>query len=133
MANAAQSYANKAQISQAQTSHAQVQAGQVITLSDAQFDEQVLNSDLPVLVDIWAPWCGPCRLVSPVVDAIAKAHQGQLRVAKLNVDDNPETASQYEVRSIPTLLLFQQGELVERLTGAVPYSRLTATVEPHLA
>jgi len=104
----------------------------VLTLVDAQFDEVVLNSELPVLVDIWAPWCGPCRLVSPVVDAIAAAYKGKLAVAKLNVDENPDTASRHDVRSIPTLLLFKNGELVERLTGAVPYSRLTATVEPHL-
>lgn len=104
----------------------------VMTVDDSQFDELIVNSELPVLVDIWAPWCGPCRLVSPVVDAIASAYEGKLQVAKLNVDENPDTATRYEVRSIPTLLLFKQGQLVERLTGAVPYSRLTKMVEQHL-
>ena len=104
----------------------------LITVDDHQFDELITNSDIPVLVDIWAPWCGPCRLVSPVVDAIASTYKGRLQVAKLNVDENPDTATRYEVRSIPTLLLFKQGQLVERLTGAVPRSRLTEMVEQHL-
>ena len=105
----------------------------LITVDDHQFDELIMNSELPVLVDIWAPWCGPCRLVSPVVDAIASTYKGRLQVAKLNVDENPNTATRYEVRSIPTLLLFKQGQVVERLTGAVPRSRLTEMVEQHLA
>ncbi len=136
MVNAVQSPSAQLQTVQpqaAENSTVQAQPQRVITVDDHQFDELIMNSELPVLVDIWAPWCGPCRLVSPVVDAIASTYKGRLQVAKLNVDENPDTATRYEVRSIPTLLLFEQGQVVERLTGAVTRSRLTEMVEQHLA
>lgn len=104
----------------------------IITVSDATFDEQVTLADVPVLVDFWAEWCGPCKMVSPVLEEIAKDKSGALRVAKLNVDDNPRTAQRYQVMSIPTLLLFKGGEPQSRIVGARPKSQILAEVEPHL-
>jgi thioredoxin 1 len=87
-------------------------------VSDATFEETVGGAETPVLVDFWAEWCGPCKMIAPTLDEIATEHQGKLRIAKLNVDDNPETAMRYNVMSIPTLLVFQGGEPVKRLVGA---------------
>jgi thioredoxin 1 len=87
-------------------------------VSDATFEETVGGAETPVLVDFWAEWCGPCKMIAPTLDEIATEHQGKLRIAKLNVDDNPETAMRYNVMSIPTLLVFQDGEPVKRLVGA---------------
>lgn len=91
-----------------------------VTLTEATFDAEVLQSDLPVLVDVWAPWCGPCRIVSPVVEEIAKDYAGKLKVGKLNVDDNLEIGRKYGIQSIPTLLLFKDGKPVKGIVGAVP-------------
>jgi thioredoxin len=87
-------------------------------VSDATFEETVGGAETPVLVDFWAEWCGPCKMIAPTLDEIATEHEGKLRIAKLNVDDNPETAMRYNVMSIPTLLVFQGGEPVKRLVGA---------------
>jgi thioredoxin len=95
------------------------------TVTDSSFQKEVLQSNLPVLVDFWAPWCGPCRMVSPIVEQLAKKYAGRVKVAKLNVDDNPRTASQYQTTSIPTLILFKQNREVARLVGAHP----EATIE----
>jgi thioredoxin 1 len=97
-------------------------------VTDASFEQDVLNSDVPVLVDFWAPWCGPCRMVAPIVDEIAKEFDGKIRVFKLNTDENPNVASQYGIRSIPTLMLFKAGQKVETVVGAVPKTTLQNTI-----
>jgi thioredoxin 2 len=97
-------------------------------VTDATFEAQVLRAPLPTLVDIWAPWCGPCRMVAPVVAQIAAERGGDLLVAKLNSDENPRTAARYEIRSIPTLIVFRGGVPVERIVGAVPKARLDQTL-----
>ncbi|MDV3349344.1 thioredoxin [Leptothoe sp. LEGE 181152] len=101
-------------------------------VSDADFQSDVLGSDTPVLVDFWAPWCGPCRMVAPVVDEVATKFEGRVKVLKLNVDDNPKSASDYGVRSIPTLLIFKDGKVADTVVGAVPASTLSSTLEKYL-
>ena len=93
-------------------------ANGITALSDATFDETVKGSDLPVLVDFWAEWCGPCKMIAPILDEIATEHGGRLQIAKLNVDENPDTARKFEVMSIPTLIVFADGEVRKRLVGA---------------
>ncbi|CAM2057807.1 thioredoxin 1 [Desulfovibrionales bacterium] len=90
-----------------------------IQLTDSNFEEVVLKCDLPVLVDFWAIWCGPCRAMGPVIDELADEYVGQVKVTKMNVDENPIISGKYGIRSIPTLILFKQGEVVEQVTGAV--------------
>ena len=103
-----------------------------LTFTDASFDADVLKSDVPVLVDFWAEWCGPCRMMTPTVDAVANDYVGRLKVGKLNVDDNGGTAMRYNVRGIPTLLLFKGGQVVAQKVGAVGKPELQALVEPHV-
>ncbi|MEK6614668.1 MAG: thioredoxin [Bacteroidota bacterium] len=91
-----------------------------IEITDANFDEVVLKSDKPVLVDLWAEWCGPCRMVGPIVEELAKEYEGKAVVGKLNVDNNPNISVKYGIRSIPTLLFFKGGQMVDRQVGAVP-------------
>jgi thioredoxin 1 len=93
-------------------------ADNVTTLSDATFDEEVGGADEPVLVDFWAEWCGPCKMVAPILDELATEHQGKIRVSKLNVDDNPDIAMRYGVMSIPTLIVFRDGQEAARIVGA---------------
>lgn len=101
-------------------------------VTDSTFTEEVLNSDVPVLVDFWAPWCGPCRMVAPVVDEIAEQYEGKVKVVKLNTDENPQIATQYGIRSIPTLMLFKGGQKVETVVGAVPKTTLSNTLERYI-
>ncbi len=108
-------------------------AGNVIEVTDATFEEEVINSDKPVLVDFWAAWCGPCRMVAPIVEDLADEFAGRLKVAKLNVDDNRATAARYGIMSIPTLLLFQGGEVKNRLVGYRPKPELAKAIEALLA
>ncbi|MCY4587905.1 MAG: thioredoxin [Bryobacterales bacterium] len=103
-----------------------------VTLTDEGFDSDVLQSDVPVLVDFWAIWCGPCRMMAPVIDEIADNYAGKAKVGKLDVDSNPQSASRYQVRGIPTLLLFKGGEVVEQLVGAVPKERVVEALNGHI-
>ena len=102
-----------------------------LTFTDAAFDQDVLSSDLPVLVDFWAPWCGPCRAMSPTVDAVAADYEGRIKVGKLNTDENQATAMRYQVRGIPTLLLFKGGRVVDQRVGAMPKAELVKMLSPH--
>src|SRR5580692_12201301 len=99
------------------------------TLTDNSFDEEIMNSDTPVLVDFWAEWCGPCKLVAPILDEIAEEKSGSMRLAKLNIDDNIRTAQRFGVMSIPTMILFKNGEEVRRIVGAMGKSKLAAEIE----
>ncbi|MGF1459614.1 MAG: thioredoxin [Leptolyngbyaceae cyanobacterium] len=105
----------------------------VLSTTQASFEADVLQSDVPVLVDFWAPWCGPCRLVSGVVDAVAQKYAGRLKVVKVNVDEQPAIASNYGVRSIPTLSVFKEGQVIDQVVGAVPQTALAKTLDQHLA
>jgi len=101
----------------------------VTDITDQDFEEQVIKSTLPVLVDLWAPWCGPCRMVAPVVDKLAEKYEGRFKFCRMNVDDNPLTAAKYKVMAIPTLIFFKGGEAVDTVVGAVPERVLAPKVD----
>lgn len=107
-------------------------AKNIVTVDDSTFDEQVIASDLPVLVDFWAEWCGPCKMIAPILEEIADEKTDKLSIAKLNVDDAMNTARRFEVMSIPTLILFKEGEPVARIVGAKPKGQLLQDIEAHL-
>jgi thioredoxin 1 len=98
----------------------------VINVTDGAFESAVMNSDLPCLVDFWAPWCGPCKAIGPVIDQLADEFDGKVRIAKMNVDDNQETPGKFGIRAIPTLILFKNGQEVDKITGAVGKGQLVA-------
>ena len=104
----------------------------VTNIGDGDFQQQVLNSDQPVLVDFWATWCAPCRAIAPAVEELATQYKGKVKVAKINIDDNQDTPQQYGIRSIPTLLVFKGGKVVEQIVGAVPKSKLEAALQKAL-
>lgn len=101
-------------------------------VNDKNFSSEVLQSNIPVLVDFWATWCGPCRAISPIVEELAKEFSGRVKITKLNVDENPATPSQYSVRGIPTLILFKEGKVFDQIVGSVPKARLKAMIEKSL-
>ena len=107
-------------------------AGSVIELTDATFDKTVHDSDVPVLVDFWAPWCGPCKMIAPILDEIASEYDGKLKVAKLNIDENPVTPPKFGIRGIPTLMIFKGGNVEATKVGAVSKSQLTAFIDSNL-
>jgi thioredoxin 1 len=98
-------------------------------VTDDTFENEVLKAPLPVLMDLWAPWCGPCRAIAPIVDELANEYAGRLKIVKMNVDDNPRTPSRYGVRGIPNLIVFKDGELKEQIVGAVPKAHLVKAIE----
>ncbi len=104
----------------------------ILHFSDSTFDQEVLNSDVPVLVDFWAEWCGPCKMMAPTVDQIASEYAGKLKVGKVDVDENGGTAMRYNIRGIPTLLLFKGGRVVEQRVGAVGKSEVLRMLAPHV-
>jgi thioredoxin 1 len=108
-------------------------AGSITEVTDSNFQAEVIESEVPVLVDFWAPWCGPCRMVAPVLEEIASEKGDALRIVKLNTDENQQTAIAYQVLSIPTLILFKNGEIAKKVIGAYPKRKLEAELEPALA
>ncbi len=104
-----------------------------IEFTDANFDSEVIKSDTPVLVDFWAPWCGPCKMIAPIVEEISTEYSGRLKVGKVNTDDNQKVATDYGVMSIPTIMIFKNGEVVERIIGAQPKDALTSKIDSVLA
>ncbi|HHJ39853.1 MAG: thioredoxin [Methylothermaceae bacteria B42] len=104
----------------------------IVHVTDDNFEDEVLKSDLPVLLDFWADWCGPCKMIAPILEQIAEGYQGKLKVAKLNIDENPKTPQHYGVRGIPTLMLFKDGEVEATKVGALSKSQLEAFLNQNL-
>lgn len=98
-------------------------------ITDANFEQEVIKADVPVLVDFWAPWCGPCQMVAPMLEELAQELGGKIKIAKMNVDENPKTPPQYGIRAIPTLIIFKGGKIVEQITGVVPKDQLKSKLE----
>jgi len=105
---------------------------EITAISEAEFEEQVIQEKLPVLVDFWAPWCGPCKMIAPILQELSADYQGRLKIFKVNVDDNPGLASRFQIMGIPSLLLFKGGTLADSFTGVMPKKILSDKIEPHL-
>lgn len=103
-----------------------------IALTEANFEAEVLKSDIPVLVDFWAEWCGPCRMMNPIVDALADSYAGKLKVGKVNVDESPDLSARYGIQGVPSFLVFQKGQLVKQMVGAQPADKLRGQIDPLL-
>ena len=108
-------------------------SGKVVVVTDAEFESTVLQSDKPVILDFWAEWCQPCKMLSPIVEEIAGEYEDAVKVGKLNVDDNPDTATKYGIRGIPTLLFFKDGQVVQQLVGVKPKSEIKKVIDEDLA
>jgi thioredoxin 1 len=104
----------------------------LVHVTDGEFEQEILKSKIPALVDFWAPWCGPCHTIAPAVEGVARTFSGKIKVAKMNVDENRATPGTYGIMSIPTLIVFKKGEIVERIVGVVPQSRLEEVVQKAL-
>jgi len=107
--------------------------GKVLEVSDQSFEQEVIKSATPVLIDFWAPWCGPCKAIAPVVEQLAGEYAGRLKVVKMNVDDNPQTPSRYGVRGIPNLLVIKGGQVADQIVGAVPKAHLVKAIDTVLS
>ena len=101
----------------------------LLQVTDGNFEEEVLKSEVPTLVDFWAPWCGPCRMIGPIVEELATEYEGKIKVAKMNVDDNPSVPTKYGIRGIPTVILFNGGDVAEQIVGAVPKAKLANMIK----
>jgi thioredoxin len=104
----------------------------ILTGTDANFDAEVLKADLPVLVDFWAPWCGPCQMIAPLVEEIAEAHKGKLKVVKMNVDENVQTPQTYGIMAIPTLIIYKGGQVKEKIVGLLPKAKFNDLLAKHI-
>ena len=107
-------------------------AENVVEFTDANFESEVLKADQPVLVDFWAPWCGPCKMLTPTIEQLAEDYDGKVRVGKMNTDENPQTASGHSISAIPTVMLFKGGEVVDRFVGVTPKDKFAASIDSHL-
>lgn len=105
---------------------------EITAISEAEFEEQVIGEQLPVLVDFWAPWCGPCKMIAPILEELAADYRGRLKIFKVNVDENSELAARFQIMGIPSLLLFKGGALADSFTGVMPKKILAGKIEPHL-
>lgn len=108
-------------------------AGNVLEFSDSTFQQDVLDNSQPVLVDFWAPWCGPCKMLAPTIEDLAGQYAGKVSIGKMNTDENPQTATKYRVSAIPTVMLFKSGEVVEKFVGVTPKDRFAAAIDKHSA
>jgi thioredoxin 1 len=106
--------------------------GELVQITDANFEQEILNSELPALVDFWAAWCGPCRAIAPVIEELAKDYSGKLKVGKMNIDENPQTPAKYGIRAIPTLIMFKNGNVADQITGAVSKSQIENAIKKML-
>ncbi len=104
----------------------------LLQATDGNFEPEILKSDIPVMVDFWAPWCGPCHVIAPVIEELAKEYAGRVKVAKMNVDENPATPSRYGIRGIPTVILFKDGQVSDQIVGAVPKSKVEEMIKKAL-
>jgi thioredoxin 1 len=104
-------------------------SGNIIEIDDNAFESEVIKSNLPVMVDFWAPWCGPCRAIAPTIEALEKSYAGKIKFVKVNVDDNPQTPTKYAIQAIPTLIFFKNGQVVEQITGMVAKGKLEEAID----